>query len=482
MAAPASLQPPGNNVVTSGPPHRAILRLALPTVAAMLTQSIVNEIDILFFARLPCPESSNAQAALLPSLILLWLFGGSLSAISVGTQAFTARRVAEGQDDAAGGVLANAFAFAVVAGTLFAALGYLAVPYILPVLIKTDGARVAAEAYLDWRLLGIVSMAATFAFKAFFDGLGKTHIHLVSAVVMNVINIALCMLLIFGEPRLGIPKMGIAGAGIAGFVSTYIGLAIMIGYALKPEYRVRFRPFKLAKLDAMLLRSLLRLSIPGGVATIAVMTGFAFFARIASLLDELQPLGVVSAMCPGGAGEPVNGAATTVIVGILKLTFSACLAFGTATATLVSQSLGERDPGKAERFGWSSVKLAVLIFGVIGVTQAIFAEPLLAFASKSPLVQEVALRPMQIMGVCTPVIAIGMILTQALFGAGNSRFVMVVELVLHFTCLVPLAWLLGVHLHLGLIGLWSAALVYVVLLAALMTWKFKGGSWKSIKL
>ena len=89
---------------------------------------------------------------------------------------------------------------------------------------------------------------------------------------------------------------------------------------------------------------------------------------------------------------------------------------------------------------------------------------------------------MQIMGVCTPLIAIGMILTQALFGAGNSRFVMIVELVLHFTCLVPLAWLLGVHWKLGLIGLWSAALVYVVLLAIVMIWKFKGGSWKSITL
>ena len=85
---------PGTNLVTSGPAHKAVLRLALPTVAAMLTQSVVNEIDIVFFARLPCPESSNAQAALLPSLIVLWLFGGSLSAISVGTQAFTARRFA----------------------------------------------------------------------------------------------------------------------------------------------------------------------------------------------------------------------------------------------------------------------------------------------------------------------------------------------------------------------------------------------------
>src|SRR3954468_9925451 len=110
----AQIAPPavGSNEVTSGPPHRAILRLALPTVLAMLTQSIVNEIDIVFFAHLPCPESSNAQAALLPSLIVLWLFGGSLSSISVGTQAFTGRRFAERKYDDAGAVLLNAASFA----------------------------------------------------------------------------------------------------------------------------------------------------------------------------------------------------------------------------------------------------------------------------------------------------------------------------------------------------------------------------------
>ena len=81
----------------------------------MLSQSVVNEIDVVFFSHLPCPESSNGQAALLPSLILVWLFGGSLSAISVGTQAIVARRYAEGDRPAAGAVLANAAFFCLVA-------------------------------------------------------------------------------------------------------------------------------------------------------------------------------------------------------------------------------------------------------------------------------------------------------------------------------------------------------------------------------
>src|SRR6185295_17663213 len=117
------------HVDTSGSPYAVILRLATPTVLAMLTQSIVNEIDIVFFAHLPAPESSNGQAALLPSLILLWAFGGSLSAISVGTQAFTARRFAERRPTDAGAVLVNAGFFAMAAGVLFTILGYVVMPW-----------------------------------------------------------------------------------------------------------------------------------------------------------------------------------------------------------------------------------------------------------------------------------------------------------------------------------------------------------------
>src|SRR6186713_2933185 len=116
MALPPSAS--GASVATVGSPYRVVLRLAGPTILAMLAQSAVNEVDIVFFARLPCPESSNAQAALLPSLIILWMFGGSLSSIGVGTQSMTARRYAEGDDEAAGAVLFNAFWFAAFAGAL----------------------------------------------------------------------------------------------------------------------------------------------------------------------------------------------------------------------------------------------------------------------------------------------------------------------------------------------------------------------------
>jgi Na+-driven multidrug efflux pump len=124
-----------------------------------------------------------------------------------------------------------------------------------------------------------------------------------------------------------------------------------------------------------------------------------------------------------------------------------------------------------------------VIFGVVGLCEGVvFTRAILGVVTRSGAVFDAALVPLRMMGAATPLIATGMILTQALFGAGNTRFVMIAELFLHFLCLVPLAWILGVELKLGLVGIWSSALVYVVLLTSLMVWKFRSGDWKTIKI
>jgi putative MATE family efflux protein len=445
----------------------------------MLSQSIVNEVDVVFFSHLPCPESSNGQAALLPSLIVVWLFGGSLSAVSVGTQALTARRYAERSPERAGAVLANSVFFCAVAGLLFTILGHALLPTIFGLMIKVPEVRDVAISYTRWRMLGLVSMSMTMAIKAFFDGIGRTHVHLVAAVVMNVINVILCWALVFGA--FGAPRLGVVGAGVAAFVATWIGLAIMVLYA--SLVRAEFRPLRWANLSRALTWDILKLSIPAGLATVVMMFGFGLFSAVVGGLDsdEAARAAVVVGRC--GAHEAVNSAATTDIVEVLKLTFTACLAFGTAAATLVAQSLGARRPDHATRFGWASVRLGVVIFGVVGLCEGvIFTRPIISFISQSEAVRAAALFPMHVIGVVTPVIAVAMILSEALFGAGNSKFVAVAQLTLVFGCLLPLALLLGVVLHLALVGIWLAASVYFVLAAVTMALKFRQGSWKTIEL
>ena len=216
--------------VLKGPPYWTILSLAAPTVFAMLFQSAVNEIDVVFFSHLPFPESSNAQAALLPSLILVWLFGGSLSAISVGTQALVGRRYAEHDNEAAGRVLANSAFFCLVAGILFSIIGAFTIKKLIGLMIPGNPeAQAIAYEYSRYRLLGVVSMSMTMAVKSFFDGISKTYVHFIASLLMNVVNVILCYALIFGH--FGAPRMGAPGAGLSALIATWIGLAIMIYFA-----------------------------------------------------------------------------------------------------------------------------------------------------------------------------------------------------------------------------------------------------------
>jgi Na+-driven multidrug efflux pump len=167
----------------------------------------------------------------------------------------------------------------------------------------------------------------------------------------------------------------------------------------------------------------------------------------------------------------------------LKLTFTACMAFGTATATLIGQSLGRHKPDEAQKWGWASVRLGLVIFGVVGLCEGVlFTDQLAHFISNSPAVRAAAIFPLHIMGVATPLIAVAMILTEGLFGAGNTRFVAVAQFLLIFVWLVPGAYVLGLVLHLGLRGMWIAAFVYACLAAVAMSSKFAGGTWKKIKL
>jgi MATE family multidrug resistance protein len=459
--------------------YAAILRLALPTVVAMLSQSVVNEIDVVFFSHLPCPESSNGQAALLPSLILVWLFGGSLSALSVGTQAIVARRYAEGDRPAAGAVLTNAAFFCLLAGAAFSVIGIVCLPWLVKTMIGVPEVQAVALDYTRWRLLGVVSMAATMAIKAFFDGLGKTHVHLVAAIIMNVANVILCWMLIFGHA--GAPRMGAPGAGLSAFIATWIGLAIMIGYAAL--VRREYHPLRLGNLSRKLTSSILSLSVPAAAATVIMMVGFGLFARTAGQLDARAAASSGAAVGRCGSVEAVNSAANTDIVETLKLTFTACIAFGTATATLIGQSLGRRRPDEAQKWGWASVRLGFVLFGLVGLCEGVlFTEPMVNFLSNSPAVRAAAIFPMRIMGIVTPIIAVALILSEGLFGAGSTRFVAVAQLILVFGWLVPGAYVLGVVLHLGLNGIWMAAFGYACLAAAVMSTKFAGGSWKKIKL
>ena len=124
-----------------------------------------------------------------------------------------------------------------------------------------------------------------------------------------------------------------------------------------------------------------------------------------------------------------------------------------------------------------------MIFGFIGLCEGVLFTPqIVGFITHSEAVRAAAMTPMRMMALVTPLIAVALILSEALFGAGNTIFVAIAQLCLIFLVLVPLAFILGIYANIGLLGMWTSAVLYGIGACIVMALKFRGGAWKKIEL
>ncbi len=457
---------------------------------AMLSQTLINQVDHILVGHLPRSESVPGQTALQISQILLWMFGGFLASIAVGTQALTARRAGAGDLDGAGAVSTNSLLLAFFSSLVVTALCWWLTPLMFSIINHDPRVRELGVPFLRWRFLQICGMVMTASLKAFFDGLGKTRVHMGAALTMNLANFLLCVTLVFGNESPGIPgvdwihmqllsvtgghlpHLGVPGAGLASMISSYIGLVMMAAWTLRPEYH-RYHIRNLRHASPRVMWGIARLSVPSGLATMFAMAGFAFVLWVVGRLDKLADHGM---------GRTILSTATSNIISVLQLVFISCIAYGTATATLVSQSMGAKAYDLAEQYVYNAIFIGVLFFIALGLGMSYFAEPILRFWNADPEVLKVAVPILRVLGLVQPVIVIALTFTQALYGAGNTRYVMIAEGILHFTCLMPLAYLLGLPLHFGLWGVWAALIIYLLGLALVMFLKFRTGTWKHITI
>lgn len=491
---------------------KTITVLAAPIVIAMFTQTFINVVDTIFVGKLDPNYSIPGQSALGFSLPILWSIGGFLAAIGIGTQAITARRLGANKPDEAGTVLTNSLIVAALSSVVFTWFGWLIVPYLFKFLTSNESVIALGIPYARLRILGILPMVMTTSYKGFFDGLGSTRVHMYAAITMNFANIFLNYMFIFGAGP--IPAYYVTGAAIASVISVFVGLGVMFIWSLRGKYRKPHRYYRPKTISVAQMWEIVKLSVPSGAAQLFVMSGVLMFLKIIGILDERavidalgpSPLHAIGSWTTIQAGlrtldahtglvfttdwhylvtasrPPIFTTAAKLIIDLLSIGFVTCIAFGTAAATLVSRSMGEKNYDMAEAYGWESVRIGAYFFGVIGFIIILNPTVFLDLLSDDATVIHAAVPGLRIMAALEVFIAMALILTQALFGAGNTKFVMYVELTLHLLCLAPLTYVFGVLFNLGFLGVWLSAMVYVMALASAMTWKFWEGSWKNIEV
>lgn len=206
-------------------PYRNFFLLWIPVLFSILAEPLTGLVDTAFVAKL----GAESLAALGVGTVVLtsgmWLF----NFLSVGSQTEVSQAFGSQDIDRGRRFGSLALIFAVTVGLLMAVLLVLLAPVLTIAMGATDLLSEHAVIYIRFRALGSPAILVTMTSFGILYGLTDMRLPLVIAVAVNVLNILLDALLIFGFGP--IPALGIAGAAIASAISQWIG-ALWCGYII----------------------------------------------------------------------------------------------------------------------------------------------------------------------------------------------------------------------------------------------------------
>jgi len=437
---------------------RTVIRLAYPVALGMISITFLNVVDTAMLGRL----GSTPLAAAGISGVAYFAIVFSIAGIGIGVQTLTARRYGEGEVLQCGQVLNAGLILALIAGIpLVLASGAIA-SLLSPLLSQQSEVAQLGAIYLRYRFLGSVFLLLNMVYRGFYNGIGDTRQQLMSAIIVTVSNILLDYALIFGN--LGAPKMGIAGAAIASSIATALGSAYLIVISLMKRYRITYRLYQHFGHALSRIRPIVRLSLP--VMGQRLMSNGSFFIFF-SIVGRIGTLEL---------------AASNIIRSVLNLSSMPATGIGVAAMTLVGQNLGAKKPDEAEVFAWEAAKLAAYLMAGIGLLFVVFPQFIFMIYTSDPAVIALGRTPLRFLGLTQAFGGISLVIEQSLQGAGNTRYVMIAEILVCLLFYLPIAYLLGIHLHLGITGAWLGELAYWIVMSSLMAAKFRTGTWKRIRM
>ena len=439
---------------TTAPVGRAVIMLAVPMVVEMAMESIFAVADVFWVSHLGA--DAVATVGLTESMMIL-IYSAAIG-VSIGATALVARRTGEhdpgGASRAAGqsillGIAVSA-AIALAAGpharALLRAMGA------APDVVTTGGT------FTRIMLTGNATVFLLYLQNAVFRGAGDAAIAMRVLILGNALNIALGPCFIFG---LGpFPRLGVTGAAVATNIGRGTGVLYQIVTLVRGNGRISIAGRHLRP-HGPTLAGVLRLS---GTGTFQIFIGTASYVALVRILSSFG-----------------SAALAGYTIGIRVILFALLPAFGiaNAAATMVGQNLGAGRPDRAERAVWTAAGYNVLFLGTVGVIFLAAAGPIAGLFSLDAAVQPFAVSCLRIVSLGFVFYAVGMVLTQAFNGAGDTWTPTLINLFVFWLWEIPLAWWLARHTPFGARGVFIALTAAYSAIAVVSAVLFRRGTWKT---
>lgn len=450
----------GEHDYTQGSIRGAIVLLAIPMILELSLESVFAVVDMYFVSHLPNASAAMATVGLTEAVVAL-VYTIAIG-LSTAATAVVARRIGEKNPEGAAHAAAQSLLIALAVTVVVSILGIIFAADVL----RLMGAKpeVVRDGTIFTRIMlgGSVVIILLFMINGIFRGAGDAAMAMRSLWIASIINIILCPVLINGYGPF--PELGLKGAAIATTIGRGIGVVYQCYHLFSGKRTIKIR-WPHFKWDLPVVKTLVEVAWPATFQFFIQSGSWIFMAYVVSITGSTD----------ASAGYQV--AIRNVVFFILP-----AWGLSNAAATLVGQNLGAKQPLRAEQSVILTAKYNAIFMAAVMFLFLFFSSPIISIFTTEPAVHRYAVQALQIIGAGYIFYGIGMVMVQALNGAGDTKTPTWINLFGFWLFQIPFAWILAKTFNMGPMGAFIAIPVAEVFMALVAWYYFKKGKWKEVKV
>lgn len=436
----------------------SIIAIALPAIGEMSLNTLLGLADTVMISRFVGSEAL-AAVGFANQIIFTLIF--IFSSFNTGATAMISRAYGEKDHNRLNIIAGQAVSINLIIGIIITVLAAIFAKQILQIYDMTDEVLGLALTYFYIITVGMIFMFLSFSYAAILRGSGDTVTPMIITAIANILNIIGNYVFITGWGPF--PQMGIAGAAWSTTISRMIAMILYTYILFIKKTRVQIK-IKNMKITEVILRPLLRISLPGGIEQALMQISFVVVGVIISQL------------------ETNSEAAFRILLNIESISFMPAVGLSIAAATLVGKALGEKDIEKSVNIGYTATILGVTWGIVMGAIFFIFPKELLGIFTTEIEIILLSVTTMYFIGINQPFLNFMIVMSGALRGAGDTISVMVITSLRLWVVFVPLSYLFIITLRQGVVGLWYGEIISFVVFCVVIFMRFRSRKWTNIRL
>lgn len=296
---------------------------------------------------------------------------------------------------------------------------------------------------------------ATAAYRA----MGNSKIALYTSLVMMLVSLLLKYIFIF------VIKMGIVGAALSNLIAYALVGAVMILTLHGRQNKAYLTKFFKPEFEFKMMSRIFKVGIPNGVESGMFQFGLLLIQTVIATLgkNSIAAYSLTSSVTP--LIHTVNGA------------------FQLGILTFVAQCMGAEKPDEAGFYMKHIVRLNYVVNFVNASVMMILMPWIIKMYGMEPATTSLALRSFYIYtGFALFFYPLAFALPNALRGAGDTRFTMMISIITMFGIRLGMAYVFILVLKMGIYGAWLAMTLEWIVKGGIFIVRAKKGKWRTIKV